>query len=146
MQKMSFRKSKFSKVCRGKGVSNALGKIPLFLEGPEGGVPIPFPSLFFFQIPLRNSQILFPFLIFNIFSHSQWLNPSPSVAWTPFFHVSKTCQSQFPFCPFRPSSWQYVGLGNQEKSPGYKVSICYTIRLTGTALKQLNTLLTTKLC
>ena len=32
-----------------------------------GGVPIPFPSSYFFQIPLRNSQIPFPCLIFNIF-------------------------------------------------------------------------------
>ena len=42
----------------------------LLIEGSEGGgggLPIPFPSSFFFQIPLRNSQIPFPFLSFNIF-------------------------------------------------------------------------------
>ena len=36
-------------------------------EGPEWGVPIPFPSSFFFQIPFCNSQIPFLFLIFNLF-------------------------------------------------------------------------------
>ena len=34
---------------------------------------------FFFQIPFRNSQNPFPFLIFNIFPNSQWPNLSPSM-------------------------------------------------------------------
>ena len=44
-----------------------------FSEGPEGGMGTnPITQLFFFQIPLRNSQNPLPFLIFNIFfSHSQ---------------------------------------------------------------------------
>ena len=55
------------------------------------GIPISFPSSFFFQIPLCSSEIPFPFLIFN----SQWPNPSPSVAWTPFTQC-KTCLQGLP--------------------------------------------------
>ena len=46
---------------------------PIVSEVPEGWVPIAFPSSFFSKsnFPLRNSQIPFPLLIFNIFSHSQ---------------------------------------------------------------------------
>ena len=71
------------------------------IEGHEGGEGTNLISQFiFFQIPLRNSQIPFPFLILTFFSHSQWQNPSPSVAWT-LFSQGKTCQSQFPIYPFK---------------------------------------------
>ena len=71
-------------------------------EGPEGGweyqshFPVHFFSKSHFAILKSHSH--FWFLTF--FSHSQWPNPSPSVAWTPFSQ-GKTCQSQFPFYPFR---------------------------------------------
>ena len=62
----------------GHWLDNPAVLFQIVLRGSWRGIPIPFPSSIFFQIPLRNSQILFPFLIFNIFSHSQWPNPSPS--------------------------------------------------------------------
>ena len=37
----------------------------LFPDGPEGRVPVPFPSPFFFEIPLPSAQIPFPLAEFG---------------------------------------------------------------------------------
>ena len=74
------------------------------IEGPEGWVPIPFPSPYFFQIPLPSAQIpfwsrlkgfknIYPIPILTFFSLSQ----------CPKSHFPRATkgQPQLPFYPFR---------------------------------------------
>ena len=68
-------------------------------EGPEGGLPNPFPSSFFSKSHFAILKFHFHFWFLTFFSHYQWPKRSP-VAWNPFSR-GKTCQSQFPFYPFR---------------------------------------------
>ena len=47
------------------------------IEVPEGGIPNPFPSPNFFQIPLPSAQKFLSHSHFDFFSNSQCPNPSP---------------------------------------------------------------------
>ena len=83
------------------------------IEGPEGWVPIPFPSPYFFQIPLPSAQIsfwsrlkgfknIYPIPILTFFSHSQCLNPGPS-ALNPIFPGQQKANPSSHFTPSGPS-------------------------------------------
>ena len=85
-----------------------------FSEGPEGGLPIPFPSPYFFQIPLPSAQIpfwsrlrgfqnIYPIAILKFFSHSQRPNPSPS-ALNLIFPGQYKANPSSHFTPLEPSS------------------------------------------
>ena len=70
------------------------------IEGPEGWVPIPFPSPYFFQIPLPSAQKYLSHSHFDIF----FPFPVPkSQSQCPKSHFPRATkgQSQLPFYPFR---------------------------------------------
>ena len=76
------------------------------LEGPEGVYQSHFPAHIFFQIPLRNSQISFPFMIFNIFSPSL-CRKSQSQWPEPHFPRQKPANPNSHFTPSGPCLYIY---------------------------------------
>ena len=83
------------------------------IEGPEEWVPSPFPSPYFFQIPLPSAQIpfwsrlkgfknIYPIPILTFFSHSQCPNPGPS-ALNLIFPGQQKANPSSHFTPSGPS-------------------------------------------
>ena len=81
------------------------------IEGPEGWVPIPFPSPYFFQIPLPSAQILFwsrlkgfkniyPIPILTFFFPFPVPKSRSQCPKSHFLRAAKG-QPQLPFYPFR---------------------------------------------